>query len=72
MGVSQSMVVVEHHDGGDHAGGHHEHDAVEVCACGLDKLRLGLVWVWKCKKKAWAAILLWYREIFLYSFKKVF
>ena len=33
MGVSQSMVVVENHDGGDHAGGHHEHDAVEVGAC---------------------------------------
>ena len=24
------MVVVEDHDGGDDAGGHHEHDAVEI------------------------------------------
>ena len=26
----QSVVEVEDHDGGDHAGGHHKHDAVEV------------------------------------------
>ena len=25
-------MVVEYHDGGDHAGGDHEHDAVEVGA----------------------------------------
>ena len=31
MGVCQPVVVVEDHDGGHHAGGHHEHDAVEVC-----------------------------------------
>ena len=30
MGVCQPVVVVEDHDGGDHTGGHHEHDAVEV------------------------------------------
>ena len=30
VGVCLSLVVVEDHDGGDHAGGHHEHDAVEV------------------------------------------
>ena len=35
MSISQTMVVVEDHDGGDHTGGHHEHDAVEVGACGL-------------------------------------
>ena len=35
MSISQSMVIVEHHDGGDNAGGHHEHDAVEVGACEL-------------------------------------
>ena len=27
-------MVVEDHDGGHDAGGHHEHDAVEICACG--------------------------------------
>ena len=27
------VVVVEDHDGGDHAAGDHEHDAVEVCPC---------------------------------------
>ena len=26
-------MVVEDHDGGDHAAGHHEHDAVEVGSC---------------------------------------
>ena len=31
--VRQSMVVVENHDGGDHARGHHEHDAIEIGAC---------------------------------------
>ena len=31
MGVDQPVVIVEHHAGGDHTGGHHEHDAVEVC-----------------------------------------
>ncbi len=30
MGVCQPVMVVENHDGGDHAAGHHEHDAVEV------------------------------------------
>ena len=29
--VDQPVVIVEHHDGGDHAGGHHENDTVEVC-----------------------------------------
>ena len=33
MGVHEPVVIVEHHDGGDHAGGHHEHDAVEVRTC---------------------------------------
>ena len=33
MGVREPVVVVEHHDGGDHARRHHEHDAVEVGAC---------------------------------------
>ena len=32
MGVRQSVVVVEDHDGGDAAGGDHEHDACEVSA----------------------------------------
>ena len=32
MRVGQPVVVVEDHDGGDDAGGHHEHDAVEVGA----------------------------------------
>ena len=30
MSVCQPVVVVEDHDGGDHGGGHHEHDAVEI------------------------------------------
>ena len=30
--VSKSMVVVGDHDGGDHAGAHHEHYAVDICA----------------------------------------
>ena len=33
MCVLLSVVVVEYEDGGDHAGGHHEHDAVEVGSC---------------------------------------
>ena len=33
VGVLLSVVVVEDEDGGDDAGGDHEHDAVEVCAC---------------------------------------
>ena len=33
MGVREPVMVVEHHDGGDHARGDHEHDAVEVGAC---------------------------------------
>ena len=45
MGVSQSMVVVENHDGGDHAGGHHEHDAVEVSAWGRHDIGLGWYWL---------------------------
>ena len=62
MGVSQPMVVVEDHDGGDHARGHHEHDAVEVCACRLH-LSIDKEWLWvgKCKKNSWAAIF-FYRE----------
>ena len=32
MVVRLPRVVVEEHDGGDHARGHHEHDAVEVGA----------------------------------------
>ena len=35
VSVSLPVVVVEDHDGGDHAAGHHEHDAVEVGS--LDK-----------------------------------
>ena len=34
MGMGLPVVVVEDHDGGDHAAGHHEHDAVEVGSCG--------------------------------------
>ena len=34
MHVALSVVVVEDHDGGHHAAGHHEHDAVEVSSCG--------------------------------------
>ena len=30
VSVRLPVVVVEDHDGGDHTGGHHEHDAVEV------------------------------------------
>ena len=30
MSVRLSVVVVEDHDGGDHAAGHHEHDAVKI------------------------------------------
>ena len=30
VGVCLAVVVVEDHDGGDHAARHHEHDAVEV------------------------------------------
>ena len=33
MSVLLSMMIVENEDGGDHAGGDHEHDAVEVGAC---------------------------------------
>ena len=32
VGVWPAVVVVEDHDGGDDAAGHHEHDAVEVCS----------------------------------------
>ena len=32
MSFMLPVVVVEDHDGGDHAGGHHEHYAVEVGA----------------------------------------
>ena len=32
VGVRPAVVVVEDHDGGDDAAGHHEHDAVEVCS----------------------------------------
>ena len=35
MGVRLAVVVVEDHDGGDHAARHHEHDAVEVGSCHL-------------------------------------
>ena len=46
VGVLLSVVVVEDQDGGDDAGGHHEHDAVEVGACelhiiALTRIRLG-------------------------------
>ena len=34
VGVRLAVVVVEDHDGGDDAAGHHEHDAVEVGSCG--------------------------------------
>ena len=34
MVVRLPRVVVEEHDGVDHARGHHEHDAVEVSSCG--------------------------------------
>ena len=34
MSVCLAVVIVEDHDGAHHAGGHHEHDAVEVGACG--------------------------------------
>ena len=30
--ISQSMMIVENHDGGDHARSHHEHDAIEIGA----------------------------------------
>ena len=39
MSVNQAMVIVEHHDCGDHAGGHHEHDAVEICSWHGDSIR---------------------------------
>ena len=32
MCICQTMVVVEDHDGGDHAWSHHEHDAIEIGA----------------------------------------
>ena len=35
VGVRLAVVVVEDHDGGDHAARHHEHDAVEVGSCHL-------------------------------------
>ena len=35
VGVGLAMVVVEDHDGSDHAARHHEHDAVEICTCHL-------------------------------------
>ena len=43
MGVRQSMVVVEDHDRRHHGRGHHEHDAVEVGACGRDRAKPKLV-----------------------------
>ena len=33
MGVSHPVVIVEDHDGGDAAGGNHEHDGSEVGPC---------------------------------------
>ena len=30
VSIRLSVVVVEDHDGGDHAAGHHEHDAVKI------------------------------------------
>lgn len=33
MNVCSPMVIVENHHGEDDRGGHHEHDAVEVCPC---------------------------------------
>ena len=35
MSVGEPVVVVEYHDCGHHRRGHHEHDAVEICACFL-------------------------------------
>ena len=35
VGVRLAVVVVEDHDGSDHAARHHEHDAVEICTCHL-------------------------------------
>ena len=35
MSFMLPVVVVEDHDGGHHAAGHHEHDAVEVRSCNL-------------------------------------
>ena len=32
VSVRQSVVIIQNHDGCDDAWGHHEHDAVEVCA----------------------------------------
>ena len=32
VSIRLSVVVVEDHDGGDHAAGHHEHDAVKICS----------------------------------------
>ena len=34
LGIGKTVMVVEDHDGGHDAGGHHEHDAVEISACG--------------------------------------
>ena len=39
------MVVVEDHDGGDNAGGHHEHDAVEIGTCNLEGFEVALYFV---------------------------
>ena len=39
VGVRETMVIVEDHDGRHDAGSHHEHDAVEICAWNQVKLR---------------------------------
>ena len=31
MGLRLPVVIVEDEDGGHNAGGHHEHDGVEIC-----------------------------------------
>lgn len=31
MGLRLPVVIVEDEDGGHYAGGHHEHDGVEIC-----------------------------------------
>ena len=41
-------MVVEYHDGGDHAGGDHEHDAVEVGAWSGNTYNTDLEFVTNC------------------------
>ena len=44
MGVLLSVVIVEDEDGGDHARGHHEHDAVEIGAWNTAEIRSDSLW----------------------------